>query len=188
MIAKGGATLKQHRSDGSVERALLSKQYDYVLFQERGGDVICAFGPLSCQEAEEALAELTRIVRARGAKVISLGTYQPLAAVSVGLVEAEAASASRLSIAHIPVSHYFQAGVTSKHQADWLDIDGAHPGHDLTLLKAALLYRHLFATLPQRIGFSVLAPMRGSASQPVTHNYTAERVGVVLKVVADASP
>ncbi|OYT90148.1 MAG: hypothetical protein CFE43_19735 [Burkholderiales bacterium PBB3] len=188
MIAKGGATLTQHRSDGSVARALLSKNYDYVLLQERGGDFICSFGPSSCHEAEASLAELTRLAKMQGAKVILLGTYQQLAAVSVALVEAEATAATRLSITHIPVSQYFQAGVASKHQADWLDKDGAHPGHDLILLEAMLLYRHLFGALPGSSSFSVHAPMRGSASELTSHNYTADRVGVVLDVVAGTSP
>lgn len=188
MIAKGGATLTQHLTDGSVESALLDKRYDYVVLQERGGDFICSFGPLSCQDAEASLAQLTRLAEAHKAEVILLGTYQRLASVSVALVEAETAVARRLSITHIPVSAYFQAGVTSRHQAEWLNNDGTHPGHDLVLLNAMLLYRHLFGVVPDSNGFSVHAPMQGPSSQIASHTYTADRVAVVLGIAVGTSP
>jgi hypothetical protein len=200
MIVKGGATLTERVADGSVERALSARHYDYVVLQERGGDTICAFGPTSCKDAEASLGVLARVAVAHGAKPILLGTYQAMPQVSRELVGAESAAASRLSIAYVPVSDRFQTAIGSAPAAEWLFEDGAHPGHDLVLLEAALLYRQVFGALPSPGAFSVHAPMFGpdtqfSAPSPTSHSlashdvaplhiYTADRSAVVLAVAA----
>lgn len=189
MIAKGGATLTEHLSDGSAERALAGKRYDFVVLQERGGDFICGLGPESCKDAEAALDQFNRLAEAHGAKAILLGTYQQLPAASLALEAAEAKAAKRLAIAHVPVSEYFRAGVASEPHAEWLNKDGVHPGHDLILLEAALLYRQLFGILPVSAGFTVHAPMQGPTTKTVsTHAYTAERSAVVLGIASGGSP
>jgi hypothetical protein len=200
MIVKGGATLTERVADGSVERALSARHYDYVVLQERGGDTICAFGPTSCKDAEASLGVLARVAVAHGAKPILLGTYQAMPQVSRELVGAESAAASRLSIAYVPVSDRFQTAIGSAPAAEWLFEDGAHPGHDLVLLEAALLYRQVFGALPSPGVFSVHAPMYGpdtqfSAPSPTSHSlashdvaplhiYTADRSAVVLAIAA----
>jgi len=201
MIVKGGATLTERVADGSVERALAARHYDYVVLQERGGDIICAFGPTSCKDADASLETLAHVATAHGAKPILLGTYQSMPQVSTALVAAESTAASRLSIAYLPVSNRFQAAIGSAPAAEWLDADHAHPGHDLVLLEAVLLYRQLFGNLPEPGGFSVHAPMyrpsakfsmpsptsHGVASKDVApaHAYTAARVGIVLAIAGD---
>lgn len=203
MIVKGGATLTERVADGSVERALVAKHYDYVVLQERGGDTICAFGPTSCQDADASLGALAHIVAAHGAKPILLGTYQALPQVSTELVRAESAAASRLSIAYVPVSDRFQTAIKSAPAAEWLFTDRAHPGHDLVLLEAALLYRQVFGALPGLGGFSVHAPMyapnaRFSLPSPTSHSiasqdsvplhiYSADRVAIAIAVAAGGS-
>jgi hypothetical protein len=203
MIVKGGATLTERVADGSVERALAANPYDYVVLQERGGDTICAFGPTSCQDADASLSALAHIVAAHGAKPILLGTYQAMPQVSTELVGAESVAASRLSIAYVPVSDRFQTAIESAPAAEWLFADRAHPGHDLVLLEAALLYRQVFGALPSPGGFSVHAPMYGpnakfSAPSPTSHSaasqdvaplhiYTADRVATALAIAAGGS-
>jgi hypothetical protein len=203
MIVKGGATLTERVADGSVERALAAKHYDYVVLQERGGDTICAFGPTSCKDAEASLGVLARIAVAHGAKPILLGTYQAMPQVSTELVGAESAAASRLSIAYVPVSDRFQTAIESAPAAEWLFADRAHPGHDLVLLEAALLYRQVFGALPGLGGFSVHAPMyapnaKFSVPSPTSHSiasqdavplhiYSADRVAITLAIAAGGS-
>ena len=203
MIVKGGATLTDHVADGSVERALAAERYDFVVLQERGGDVICAFTPTSCRDSETALSALTRLVTIHGAKPIFLGTYQTLPSASTALIESESAATSRLSIDYVPVSGLFQTAVVTAPSAEWLYADHAHPGHDLVLLEATLLYRQIFGTLPRASGFSVHAPMYGPkatfarpsptsrsvVSQGVSqfHTYTADRVAAVLGIAAGSS-
>lgn len=203
MIVKGGATLTERVADGSVERALAAKHYDYVLLQERGGDMICAFGPTSCKDADASLGVLARIAVTHGAEPILLGTYQAMPQVSRELVGAESAAAARLSMAYVPVSDRFQAAIDSAPAAEWLFADHAHPGHDLVLLEAALLYRQVFGALPNPGGFSVHAPMYGpntkfSVPSPTSHSvssqdvaplhiYTAGRVAIALAIAAGGS-
>ena len=203
MIVKGGATLTDHVANGSVERALAAERYDFVVLQERGGDVICAFSPTSCKDSEAALSTLTRLAAIHGAKPIFLGTYQTLPQASTALIEAESAATSRFPIGYVPVSGLFQTAVGSAPSAEWLYADHAHPGHDLILLEAALLYRQIFGTLPRSSGFSVHAPMYGPnakfappsptsrsvASQGISrlHTYTADRVAAVLAIAAGGS-
>lgn len=204
MIVKGGATLAERVADGSVERALSAKRYDYVVLQERGGDIICAFGPTSCKDADASLSALVRIVAAHGATPILLGTYQAMPQVSAALVAAESAGASRLSIAYVPVSDRFQTAMKSAPAAEWIYADGVHPGHDLVLLEAALIYRQVFGELPGSGGFSVHAPMYEpsttfSAPSPTSlslaskdvalvHTYSPDRVATVLAIAAGGSP
>ena len=158
MIVKGGATLTQRVGDETVKHATAAKHYDYVVLQERGGDSICSFGPASCTESETSLRALAKIAVQNGSKPIFLGTYQSLPEASKSLVLAEAAAAGK-SIPYVSVSEHFLRAMHSQPSADWLYADGMHPGHDLILLKAALLYRSIFGELPRSLGFTVTAPM-----------------------------
>jgi len=203
MIVKGGTTLTERVSDGSVMRALAEKHYDYVVLQERGGDMVCAFGPTSCTDAEASLGALARLVAQHGSRAILLGTYQSLPQASTELIKAESTAASRASIAYIPVSDRFQTAMASASSAEWLYADGTHPGHDLVLLEATLLYRQLFGTLPAARTFSVHAPMykpnaKFSVPSPTSHSiaikdvprvhtFTADRMAVVLAIAAGGS-
>ena len=158
MIVRGGATLTQRVTDKSVERAVAAKHYDFVVLQERGGDSICSFGPTSCTESEASLRILAKAASQHGAKPIFLGTYQALPQVSQALVQAEAAAAGS-SIPYVSVSDHLARATQSQPNANWFYTDGMHPGHDLILLEAALLYRSIFGELPRNAGFTVTAPM-----------------------------
>lgn len=204
MIVKGGATLSERVADGSVERALAEKKYDYVVLQERGGDVLCDFSLASCKDVDAALNALAHAALKHGAKPVLLGTYQFLPQVSKNLVEAEAAAASRLSIPYISVSERLQMARASAPEAAWLYQDGGHPGHDLVLLEAALIYRNLFGALPDGQALVVNAPMykpsaKFSAPSPVSnalpsssdspaYTYSASSVATVLQIAGRISP
>ena len=75
MIVRGGATLSQRVADGSVARALESDRYAVIVLQERGGDLMCSFGPGSCVDSRAAIKALVALVREHGADVVLLGTY-----------------------------------------------------------------------------------------------------------------
>lgn len=77
MIVRGGATLTQRVADGSVAAALETGEYTALVLQERGGDLMCAFGPASCVESRAALKLLAGLGRQHGVSVILLGSYQP---------------------------------------------------------------------------------------------------------------
>lgn len=160
MIVKGGATLTMRVSDGSVERALAAKKYDFVVLQERGGDSICAFGPTSCTDSKASLRILANAASQHGAKPILLGTYQALPQASQALVHAEVEVAESVgSIAYVSISERLAGATQSEPSANWFYTDGMHPGHDLVLLEAILLYRSVYNELPRSAGFTVNAPM-----------------------------
>ena len=158
MIVKGGATLTQWLRDGPVPRALAASHYDDVVLQERGYDFACGFGPQVCKDSRHALHALAGIVRKAGAKPILMGTYQVSPSASQAIIAAESKAAGGNSLPYIAVSDCLNEGRKKFPYADWF-ARGGHPGHDLVLLEAVLLYRQLYASLPQAKALQVHAPM-----------------------------
>lgn len=158
MLVKGGATLTQWLQSGAVQKALQARHYDYVVLQERSNDFACGFGPEACADARHALRALAGIVRHHDAQPMLMGTYQVSPAASATLVAAEAKAAQTDSMPYLDVSSRLNQGRARIPYADWFAKAG-HPGHDLALLEATLLYRQLFDTLPQATPLTVRAPM-----------------------------
>jgi hypothetical protein len=158
ILVKGGATLTQWLHDGSVPRALAASHYEYVVLQERGYDFACGFGPQVCKDSRHALHALAGIVRKAGAKPILMGTYQVAPDASQAIMAAESKAARGNSLPYIAVSGRLNDGRKKFPYADWF-ARGGHPGHDLVLLEAVLLYKQLYASLPQAKALEVRAPM-----------------------------
>lgn len=159
MIVRGGATLSQRVADGSVAQALASGDYDVLVLQERGGDLMCGFGPDACEESRDALAALVALATKHGARTVLLGTYQPGPAASKRLVDAESAAAQAAGIAYVEVSETL-AALQARHPGlAWFDEDGMHPGGDLALLNAMQLYRKLHGEPPAPAALTVSAPI-----------------------------
>lgn len=164
MIVKGGATLTQRVQDNSVARALVGKKYSAVVLQERGGDLMCSFGPDSCTESRRAIQAIVALARRSGAKVYLLGTYQGLPALSKALVAAESAAAAEAGIPYLEVSERLQALRAIAPDMGWHAPDGMHPGPGLALLNAVTVHRALFGKLPKPVAFTVQAPVYGTTS------------------------
>lgn len=78
-----------------------------------------------------------------------------------------------MAIDYVPVSTRLQKGIAAAPTAEWFFSDHMHPGRELALLEATLLYRELFGTLPHLSGLVVTAPMFGlhatfSANAPIS--------------------
>lgn len=159
MLVTGGATLTDRVKDGSVARALESKKYSYVVLQERGGDFACGFGPEVCANARQSLLTLTELVRKHGATPILLGTYQTYPPASREIVQRELLAAENAGIGYVSVSDRLLSLRNTYPEMTWFASDGAHPGADLTLLDALLLFEHLHEAEPQSSGLSVQAPI-----------------------------
>ncbi len=164
MLVKGGATLTQWLDKGAVKRALVAGHYDYVVLQERGGDFACGFGPEVCRDSRHALHALAGEVRASGAKPLLMGTYQVVPAASRDIVAAESKAAHANHMPYIEVSARLNEGRKRFEHADWFAKAG-HPGHDLVLLEAVLLYRQLYHAMPADKALAVRAPMFIPASK-----------------------
>lgn len=159
MIVKGGATLTRWLDSGAVQRALRANHYDYVVLQERGGDFACGFGPQVCKDSRHALHALAAIARHAGAKPILLGTYQPGSEGSNNIERAESSAAARNNVRYVAVSKRWLQGRQQFPLANWNWTDGMHPGHDLVLMEAVLLYRQLYGAMPRAEALHVRAPM-----------------------------
>lgn len=165
MIVRGGATLTERLNDGAIARALDGHRYSTLVLQERGGDLLCAFGPASCADSGASLKAIARMAKEKGvANVVLLGTYQSLPAMSKAIVEREAAAAAEAGIAYIEVSETLQRLDGAQPALAWFDADGMHPGKDLTLLEAMLLHRQLFGAWPGARALVVNAPIYGVQS------------------------
>lgn len=161
MLVRGGATLQQRVEDGALDVVLGKASYDYVVLQERGGGLICG-DAASCETARvsaEALQALAATARAHGARPLSLGTYQPMPRASDALLVGEAGAAAAASVPLVPVSALYGQAVATHPQLQWHDPDGMHPGPQLQLLQAVLLYRQITGEYPDATGFTVSAPM-----------------------------
>lgn len=164
MIVKGGATLTQQFNDGSVARALSSNRYSALVLQERGGDLLCSFGPSSCMESRKAIQALASLGKSSGAKVYLLGTYQVNPRASDALVAAESAAASEAGIPYLEISNKLQTLRTVAPTMEWLSPDGMHPGPGLALLNAVVLHQALLGKLPEPAPLTIHAPIYGATS------------------------
>ena len=164
MIVEGGATLAQRVEDRSVARALAARHYSAVILQERGGDLLCSFGPESCTESRQAIRDLAILAKSSGAKVALLGTYQSIPKISLALVQAESAAASEAGIPYVEISEKLQALQSKLPDAQWFAHDGIHPGPHLALLNAISVYETLYNSTPPIKQLIVRAPIYGSTS------------------------
>lgn len=164
MIVQGGATLSQRVADGSAARALAAGKYTALVLQERGGDLICSFGPESCIESRAAIKTLANLGKEQGVAVVLLGTYQPNAVVSRNLVEKEAAAAEEAGILYVEVSEKLQQLRSVAPELTWFATDGMHPGKDLALLNAMLVHKALHGSVPRPNPLTVAAPIYGTTS------------------------
>jgi hypothetical protein len=164
IIVRGGATLHQRASDGSVARALAENRYTALVLQERGGDLVCAFGPGSCVQSRQAIKALAGLARAKGVKVVLLGTYQALPSASRKLVEMEAVAAAEAGIQYVEVSEKLRQLRATAPELAWFATDGMHPGKDLALLNALLVHQALRGSYPKPEAITVKAPIYGISS------------------------
>ncbi len=164
MIVRGGATLSQRVEDGSVAKALAARTYTTLVLQERGGDLICAYTPDTCIKSQEAIKALAALGRKHGVAIVLLGTYQTDPISSRKLVEGEALAAAEARIPYIEVSEKLRHLRSAAPKLTWFAADGIHPGKDLALLDALLVYRTLQGAFPNAGALAIKAPIYGSTS------------------------
>jgi len=204
MIVQGGATLNQRVTDGSVARALEEKKYSALVLQERGGDLMCSFGPDSCTESRKAIHALAGLAKKKGISVVLLGTYQSDPSASRSLVESESSAAAEADIPYIEVSETLQQLRLTAPEFAWFAPDGMHPGKDLALLNAILVHKAIRGSLPEPRPLIVSAPIYGATSglteelrqadappplreTPTEVRYSSETLKTLIGVVSSGS-
>lgn len=205
MIVEGGATLAQRVADGQVEQALQTGRYDALVLQERGGDLLCLFGPDSCVESRAATMALAGIARKHGVSVVMLGSYQPKPEVSKQLVAAETAASKAAGIRYAEVSETLRELIARTPELEWFATDGMHPGRALTLLNAIVLHQALHGGLPRVRPLAVNAPIYAEDSgldatlraahssppnpgTPIGTEYSSSTLALILQNLAKKNP
>jgi hypothetical protein len=163
MIVKGGAALDARVADRTLERAEVAHHFDYLVLQERGGDLIELPDTSAKLRAERAAEALVKMARRLGMKPILMGTYQPGPA-SASLLAAESVLAAKLKIPHVSVSNYLDCGKRANASLRWFYSDGMHPGSDLTLMMAVGLHHEIFGIYPPAVALDLHAPIYGASS------------------------
>jgi hypothetical protein len=164
MLVAAGATLTQRLEDGSFERAMNEGEYSIVVLQERGGDFLCGFGPQVCEDSRQSLGELASIARQREARAILMGTYQADPRASDAIVEAESEAASNQDMRYVSISDRFELAREAMPELRWYAADGAHPGNDLILMQALLLYEFIYEQPSAEVDVIVEAPIYSASA------------------------
>ncbi|MBC3874717.1 hypothetical protein [Undibacterium flavidum] len=167
MLVRGGATLTDRLNDGLVANALKKNHYDVMVLQERGGELMGAFGDTAETQSKAALKSYAALAQQAGVKVFLLGSYQPSAGPSQTLVEMEKSAAMAAGVTYIEVSENLRHLRKLHPDMAWFSTDGTmHPGKDLALLDAVLLYQAIYADLPASTNLVVNAPMYTARYSP----------------------
>jgi hypothetical protein len=94
------------------------------------------------------------LARAHQVTPLLLGTYQALPEGSIEIVAAESKAAQALGIDYVSVSERLRAARTALPDSPWFAADRMHPGSELTLLDAVLLYERIHGERPGTAGFT----------------------------------
>ena len=204
MLVSGGATLADRLDDSSLQRLLDARRFDYVVLQERGGDVLCVrdVGPRAPCDSYRAHVALGKIIRSHNAMPVVLGTYQRLEPVSRATEASEAVLARRIGALHVRVSERLRRASARYGTLDWYDADGSHPGPDLVLLEAVGLYSAILGAPPAAHELHVARPFDpgtyfsatsvASSQSPLTavapRTYDAHRVARIVAIAAADRP
>lgn len=167
MIVRGGATLTDRLDDGMVESALKKHRYDVMVLQERGGELMGAFGDIAQAKSKAALKSYAALAQQAGIRVFLLGSYQPSASPSQTLVRMEENAAIEAGVTYIEISERLRHLRQLHADMAWFSTDGSmHPGKDLALLNAVLVYQTIFGDMPNSFPFTVNAPMYTARYSP----------------------
>jgi hypothetical protein len=189
MIVAGGAALHDRLVDGSLDRPQIAANFDVVVLQERGGDLMGLPDDAAKIRADHAAIGLVEKARQLGIEPIFLGTYQPAPA-SAQLLAAESALAKKLQVKWVSVSDRLACGQRRNAALHWFYTDGMHPGSDLTLLMAVALYQQIFAAYPAARDITVRAPIYGSSSGLSANGFASAqpvRPGTASSISYDAA-
>jgi hypothetical protein len=164
LIAAPGGSIAERWRDGAAAAQIGSGHWQVLVLQERGGLLACLAQPAhrgdpDCVASVNAHRQFAVLARARGMRVIVLGTWGPdsiwQGQLSRGLRKlADSIDAQALD-AGPPVRAYAKAHADTAMTSDAI----GHPTLDASLLVAALLYRQLDGHPAQAGELQVAAPM-----------------------------
>jgi hypothetical protein len=149
LLARAGATLREHLDQGALAMQLRDGDYDVVVLQEFGGWPACSSQLASCAATPQALVEAVALVRAHRARPVWFSTWQSAPAVQQALSRQARALADPLSLPVVDVGATMQR-VDAQVRPQLLFPDG-HPDVAGTWLAAALLLQAQSVPLPDAV-------------------------------------
>ncbi|QSX79025.1 SGNH/GDSL hydrolase family protein [Agrilutibacter solisilvae] len=138
MLARGGATLREHLAAGALARELDARHYDMVVLQDLGGWPMCPSGDARCADMPQALAEAVTLVRAHHARPVWFSTWQTLPAIQQALSAQVGVMAAALDLPVVDVGAAIGRVAPQIRPSLLLPGDG-HPDVAGTWLAAAML-------------------------------------------------
>lgn len=151
MYVRPGARLSELAQQPRLDQLLDSGAYQVVVLQERGGDVLCLHetgealddAGETCERMTAAHLKLARQAREHGARVLYMGTYQPVPKFSQMLVDAEAQQGKEMGAPALEISETLRNLQRQHADFPWLYADQSHPGIATTELMALRVYQAL---------------------------------------------
>lgn len=166
-LVRGGATLNDRLVDGLASASLKQGNYKYVILQERGGELLGAFGPEARCRAIEAINQYSELATLYRTKLFYLGTYQPKAEVSRRMIAEDRQALQNKSVEYIEISETLGELRSVHPEYMWFSLDNTlHPGADLVLLEAVKIYWQIYAQLPEELPLQVIAPIYSAKQSP----------------------
>lgn len=154
MIARPGATLSDYVGDPVFDDAIASGRYTDVILQERGGMAFCA-GKCAAEPGEldpvvEPTLALAQKIRASGARVYYLGTWQGSLEGNRALEFGERHVAKAINARYIEIGEVREKLLNAYPNLPWTHADGQHPGYATTGLIALRVWKEVFGGSAQR--------------------------------------
>lgn len=164
MLADGGATMRDHLTDGAFARVLESTHYDIVVLQDRGGYPLCSRGDEACADSVAAMCEASSRTMAAHARAIWYGTWQLIQPAQEALSEEGRHAAMKCGMEFADVGAAMQRAQKRGLTDLWLD-DG-HPAAYGSWVAASVLARKIVAhQLPARVAIDPVCRRHWESSQ-----------------------
>lgn len=153
MFVKGGGRLADELGDQRLLDTIRDGHYKAVVIQEQGGLVLCSIvselqSTQQCRDSQTAPFRLASLVKASGAEIFYLGTYQTDPATSHHLVRTEARLSKNMGARYVEISDTLIALHRKAPSLAWYYPTDLHPGPLLTTLMAVKIYKAMYNKSP----------------------------------------
>jgi len=164
MLVAPGGDLYDRWQDGSTAREINSGQWQVVVLQERGGLIACVEHPAerdepACRGSINAQRELTEAAKAKGMRVILLGTWGPDSLWQKQLSRALRKVAAQVGAEALDAGADLRAFGKAHPGTPIYQDEGLHPSLDGSLRIASRLVLHITGKTPVAGARTIAAPL-----------------------------
>ncbi len=164
MLVAPGGDLAERWQDGASAREIASGQWQVLVLQERGGLLACLEKPTqrdepACRGSVTAHRKLAELAKARGMRVILLGTWGPDAIWQKQLSRSLRKLATQIGAEPFDAGADLRAFAQSHPGVAIYQDESLHPSLDGSLRIAGGLYRLLTGREPATRALTITAPL-----------------------------